>query len=153
VLHTEIGRSKRTGRAFALMLFDLDQFKKINDQYGRLVADRGLGRLANILRSCSRSTDTAARQGGDEFALVLPETGAADAGLVAERICELLAKDVEEPMLSVSVGLAAYPRDAESVGPLLYAADAALYATKGRRIKFVSLGLAMQPSNNVANRT
>jgi diguanylate cyclase (GGDEF)-like protein/PAS domain S-box-containing protein len=152
VLHTEISRSKRTGREFALMLLDVDQFKKMNDQYGHLVADRALGRLTNILRSCSRSIDTAARQGGDEFALVLPETGAADAEVVGERIRELLRKDVEEPTLSVSVGVAAYPRDAESVGPLLYAADAALYARKGKRIKFVSAALAMQPSNNGGQR-
>jgi len=152
VLHTEISRSKRTGREFALMLLDVDQFKKMNDQFGHKVGDRALGRLTNILRSCSRSIDTAARQGGDEFALVLPETGAADAEVVAERISELLRKDVEEPTLSVSVGVAAYPRDAESVGPLLYAADAALYARKGRRIKFVSAGLAMQPSDNGGRR-
>jgi diguanylate cyclase (GGDEF)-like protein/PAS domain S-box-containing protein len=152
VLHTEISRSKRTGREFALMLLDVDQLKKMNDQYGHLVADRALGRLTNILRSCSRSIDTAARQGGDEFALVLPETGAADAEVVGERIRELLRKDVEEPTLSVSVGVAAYPRDAESVGPLLYAADAALYARKGKRIKFVSAALAMQPSNNGGQR-
>jgi diguanylate cyclase (GGDEF)-like protein/PAS domain S-box-containing protein len=148
VVHTEISRSKRTGREFALLLLDVDQFKNINDQYGHLVGDRALCRLTNILRSCCRSIDTAARQGGDEFALVLPETGVADAGLVGERICELLRKDVEEPMLSVSVGVAAYPRDAESVGPLLYAADAALYERKGKQIKFVSMGLAMQPSNH-----
>jgi len=148
VLHTEISRSKRTGREFALMLLDVDQFKKINDQHGHLAGDRALCRLTNILRNCSRSIDTAARQGGDEFALVLPETGAADAGLVGERISELLRKDVEEPMFSVSVGVAAYPRDAESVGPLLYRADAALYEMKGKRIKFVPQGLAMQPSSN-----
>jgi diguanylate cyclase (GGDEF)-like protein/PAS domain S-box-containing protein len=152
VLHTEISRSKRTGREFALMLLDVDQFKKINDQYGHLVGDRALCRLTNILRNCCRSIDTAARQGGDEFALVLPETGAADAGLVGERISELLAKEVEEPMLAVSVGVAAYPRDAESVGPLLYAADAALYEMRGKRIKFVPMGLAMQPSNNGGRR-
>jgi diguanylate cyclase (GGDEF)-like protein/PAS domain S-box-containing protein len=148
VLHTEISRSKRTGREFALLLLDVDQFKKINDQYGHLVADRALCRLTSILRSCSRSIDTVARQGGDEFALVLPETGAADAEVVGERISELLRKDVEGPMLSVSVGVAAYPRDAESVGPLLYAADAALYGRKGKRIKFVSTGLAMPRSND-----
>jgi GGDEF domain-containing protein len=79
---------------------------------------------------------------------VLPETGAADAEVVGERISELLRKDVEEPALSVSVGVAAYPRDAESVGPLLYAADAALYARKGKRIRFVSAGLPIEPSNN-----
>jgi len=152
VLHTEISRSKRTGREFALMLLDVDQFKKINEQHGHLVGDRALGRLTNILRSCSRSIDTAARQGGDEFALVLPETGAADAEVVGERISELLRKDVEEPTLSVSLGVAGYPRDAESVGPLLYAADVALYARKGKRVKFVSTGLAMQPSNNGGRR-
>jgi diguanylate cyclase (GGDEF)-like protein/PAS domain S-box-containing protein len=146
VLHTEISRSKRTGREFALMLLDVDQFKKINDKYGHLLGDRALCRLTNALRSCSRSIDTAARQGGDEFALVLPETGAADAALVGDRICELLAKDVEEPVLSVSVGVAAYPGDAESVGPLLYAADAALYEMKGKRIGFMSLGFARQAS-------
>jgi len=152
VVHTEISRSKRTGREFALMLLDVDHFKKINDQYGHLVGDRVLCRLTSILRTCSRSIDTAARQGGDEFALVLPETGAADAVLVEKRICELLAKDVEEPKLSVSVGVAAYPRDAESVGPLLYAADAALYEMRGKRIKFVSTGLRMQPLNNGGRR-
>jgi diguanylate cyclase (GGDEF)-like protein/PAS domain S-box-containing protein len=148
VLHTEISRSKRTGREFALMLLDVDQFKKINDKYGHLVGDRALCRLADALRSCCRSIDTAARQGGDEFALILPETGAADAALVGERICELLGKDAEEPELSVSVGVAAYPRDAESVGPLLYAADAALYEVKGKRIRFVSMGLKRRATAN-----
>jgi diguanylate cyclase (GGDEF)-like protein/PAS domain S-box-containing protein len=152
VLHTEISRSKRTGREFALMLLDIDQFKKINDRYGHLVGDRALCRLTSVLRSCCRSIDTAARQGGDEFALVLPETGAADAALVGDRICELLAKDAEEPMLSVSVGVAAYPGDAESVGPLLYAADAALYAMKGKRIRFLPVGLTRQSSSNREQR-
>jgi diguanylate cyclase (GGDEF)-like protein/PAS domain S-box-containing protein len=148
VLHTEISRSKRTGREFALMLLDVDEFKRINDHYGHLVGDRALCRLTAVLRSCCRSIDTAARHGGDEFALVLPETGAADAALVGERICELLAKDLEEPVLSVSVGVAAYPQDAESVGPLLYAADAALYGMKGKRIRFMPVGLARQSSSN-----
>lgn len=146
VLSTEIHRSKRTGREFALMLLDVDQFKRINDEYGHLVGDRALCRLTSALRSCCRSIDTAARQGGDEFALVLPETGAADAALVGERVCRLLAKDKEEPVLSISVGVAAYPQDAESVGPLLYAADAALYAMKGKRTKFAAMGIVGQPS-------
>jgi diguanylate cyclase (GGDEF)-like protein/PAS domain S-box-containing protein len=152
VLHTEISRSKRTGREFALMLLDVDQFKKINDKYGHLVGDRALCRLTSVLRSCCRSIDTAARQGGDEFALVLPETGAVDAALVGERICELLSKDMEEPALSVSVGVAAYPGDAESVGPLLYAADAALYAMKGKLIRFMPVGIKRQVSSNGEQR-
>jgi diguanylate cyclase (GGDEF)-like protein len=130
------------------MLLDVDQFKKINDKYGHLVGDRALCRVADALRSCCRSIDTAARQGGDEFALVLPETGAADAALVGERICELFAKDMEKPLLSVSVGVAAYPGDAESVGPLLYAADAALYEVRGKRIRFVPSGITRQASRN-----
>ena len=130
VLQAEIGRSKRTEREFSLLLLDLDGLKGINDRFGHLVGNRALCRLAQTLTDCCRSVDTAARQGGDEFALVLPETGAAAATLVARRICDLLEKDAEEPALSVSVGVACYPKDADSIGTLLYAADRALYAMK-----------------------
>jgi diguanylate cyclase (GGDEF)-like protein/PAS domain S-box-containing protein len=133
VLHAEVCRSKRTEREFCLLLLDLDRLKKVNDRFGHLTGDRALCRLAQTLTDCRRSIDTAARQGGDEFALVLPETGAAAAGLVAERICEVLAKDTEEPSLSVSVGIASFPKDADSVGTLLYAADRALYAMKEKQ--------------------
>lgn len=75
VLGNEIERSKRTGSTFSLLLFDLDGLKKINDLHGHLVGTRAICRVADALRLCSRSIDTAARQGGDEFALVLPETG------------------------------------------------------------------------------
>jgi diguanylate cyclase (GGDEF)-like protein len=77
--------------------------------------------------------DTAARHGGDEFAVVLPETGIVAAALVARRICELLGRDAEEPVLSVSVGIAGYPKDADAIGTLLYAADKALYAMKSQK--------------------
>jgi diguanylate cyclase (GGDEF)-like protein/PAS domain S-box-containing protein len=133
VLHAEIGRSKRTERGFCLLLLDLDGLKGINDQFGHLAGDRALFRLARTLEDCCRSVDTAARQGGDEFALVLPETGPAAASLVARRICNLLEKDSEEPSLSVSFGVATYPDEADSVGTLLYAADRALYAMKDKR--------------------
>ena len=130
VLQAEICRSKRTEREFSLLLLDLDGLKRINDRFGHLAGNRALCRLAQTLADCCRSVDTAARQGGDEFALVLPETGAAAATLVARRICDLLEKDAEEPALSVSVGVACYPKDADSIGTLLYAADRALYAMK-----------------------
>jgi diguanylate cyclase (GGDEF)-like protein/PAS domain S-box-containing protein len=133
VLQAEICRSKRTEREFSLLLLDLDGLKEINDRLGHLVGNRALCRLAQIMADCCRSVDTAARQGGDEFALVLPETGAAAATLVARRICDLLAKDAEEPPLSVSVGVASYPQDAETIGTLLYAADMALYAMKDKQ--------------------
>lgn len=132
VLHAEISRSKRTGREFSVLLLDLDGLKRLNDQFGHLVGDRALCRLSQVVADCSRSIDTAARQGGDEFALVLPETGAAAASLVAHRICDLIAKDAEHPMLSVSVGVASYPKDAQTIGTLLYAADRALYEMKSK---------------------
>jgi len=140
VLHAEICRSKRTGREFSLLLLDLDELKEINDRFGHLAGNRALCRLAQILADCCRSVDTAARQGGDEFAVVLPETGIAAATLVARRVCELLAKDTEEPALSVSVGVASYPKDADSIGTLLYAADRALYAMKDKQAKAARIG-------------
>jgi diguanylate cyclase (GGDEF)-like protein/PAS domain S-box-containing protein len=140
VLQAEIGRSKRTEREFSVLLLDLDGLKAINDRFGHLAGNRALCRLAQILVDCSRSIDTAARQGGDEFALVLPETGAAAATLVGKRICELLAEDAEEPKLSVSVGVASYPKDAEDVGALLSAADKILYAMKDQKSKAASAG-------------
>lgn len=130
VLHAEICRSKRTGREFSLLLLDLDGLKRINDRFGHLAGDRALCRLGQILEDCCRSIDTAARHGGDEFALVLPETGLAAATLVTNRICDLLGKDAEEPALSVCVGLASFPKDAETIGTLLYAADKRLYEMK-----------------------
>jgi diguanylate cyclase (GGDEF)-like protein/PAS domain S-box-containing protein len=129
----EINRSERTGREFALLFLDLDGLKKINDRCGHLVGSQALCRLADVLCICSRKIDTPARFGGDEFALVLPETGQIQANLVAGRICHSLANDGREPKLSVSVGVAIYPKDGEKVDSLLGAADAALYAMKARK--------------------
>ena len=140
VLHAEISRSKRTDREFSLLLLDLDGLKEINDRFGHLAGNRALCRLGQILADCCRSVDTAARQGGDEFALVLPETGVVAATLVATRICDLLAKDTEEPALSVSVGVATYPKDADSIGSLLYAADRALYGMKEKQPRVARAG-------------
>jgi len=140
VLHAEISRSKRTEREFSLLLLDLDGLKEINDRSGHLAGNRALCRLAQILTDCCRSVDTAARQGGDEFALVLPETGAAAATLVATRICDLLAKDAEEPALAVSVGVASYPKDADGIATLLQAADTSLYAMKRKQLKSARTG-------------
>jgi len=133
VLEAEVCRFKRTGREFSVLLLDLDGLKEINDRFGHLAGNRALCRLTQILTDSCRTIDTAARHGGDEFALVLPETGAAAAALVARRICDLLAKDNEEPKLSVSVGVTSYPKDADTIGTLLYAADRALYAMKDKQ--------------------
>jgi diguanylate cyclase (GGDEF)-like protein/PAS domain S-box-containing protein len=132
VLDAEIKRSARTGREFALLLFDLDGLKQINDRYGHMVGSQALCRLADVMCIGCRDLDTAARFGGDEFALVLPETGGEAANLVAQRIRENFANDGRKPTLSVSVGMALYPRDGEKLETLLSAADVALYAMKGK---------------------
>jgi len=134
-LESEIKRSDRTGRAFAVLVFDLDGMKQINDCYGHLAGNRALSRLADIFRFSCRSIDTAARYGGDEFAIVLPETGARDAELVKSRICECLTSDHEEPLLSVSVGIAVYPEDGKTIETLLQTADRALYKMKRQERK------------------
>ena len=128
----EISRTERTAREFALLFLDLDGLKQINDGFGHLVGSQALCRLADVLCLCSRKIDTPARFGGDEFALVLPETGQVQANLVARRICHSLANDGREPKLSVSIGVAIYPKDGEKVDSLLGAADSALYAMKAR---------------------
>jgi len=132
VMETEIQRSHRTGRPFAILLFDLDGLKAINDQHGHLVGSRAICRLASVLRIHSRSMDTAARYGGDEFAVVLPEAGQEAAASVSRRICERLAKDGELPHVTVSVGAAVYPRDGETIESLFNTADKALYGMKRR---------------------
>jgi diguanylate cyclase (GGDEF)-like protein/PAS domain S-box-containing protein len=130
ILESEIKRSERTARAFAVLLFDLNGMKRINDSHGHLAGNRALCRLADIFRSSCRSIDTAARYGGDEFAIVLPETSAKEADSVGHRICARLSSDHEEPLLSVSVGIAVYPEDGATIDALFQAADRALYEMK-----------------------
>lgn len=129
-LESEMRRSDRTGRSFAVLAFDLDGMKRINDAHGHLTGNRALQRLANTLRFACRSIDTPARYGGDEFAIILPETSAKEAGLAGRRICECLTDDREEPQLSVSVGVGIYPEDGPTVEELLQTADRALYRMK-----------------------
>ena len=140
VIAAEIERSQRTGRSFDLVLFDLDGLKQINDTYGHLVGSRAICRVANILRSCSRVVDTAARYGGDEFALVLPESGAEESRRVAERIAEQVMNDGEKPRITISFGVATYSQLEESVEDLFRAADEALYATKRARPGLTATG-------------
>lgn len=138
VLDAEIQRSLRTGRPFAVLLLDLDGLKSINDQYGHLVGSRALCRVANTLRVNCRTIDTAARYGGDEFALVLPESGAEAAEQVAERVRTRLAGDREMPGLSVSIGTAIFPAEGDSIEKLLGRADRSLYRMKGHNKKGIS---------------
>ncbi len=130
VLGAEVKRFDRTGRSFAVLLLDLDELKKVNDRYGHTVGSRALCRLGNVLRVHCRSIDTAARYGGDEFAVVLPETTAEAARVVASRICDQLASDNEQPVLSVSIGVADYADGGQTIEDLLRTADRELYGIK-----------------------
>jgi two-component system cell cycle response regulator len=129
-LWAEIKRSERTSRAFAVLIFDLNGMKRINDRHGHPAGNCALCRLADIFRSSCRSIDTAARYGGDEFAMVLPETGAKEADAVGRRLCEQPSNDPEEPRLSMSVGVAVYPEDGTTNETLFQAADRALCRMK-----------------------
>lgn len=128
----EIRRYGRTSKPFSILLMDLDGLKKINDAYGHLIGSLAICRVAEVLHLSCRETDTAARYGGDEFALVLPETSAEAAALVAKRIVQRLTADVEEPRITVSIGSAEYPRDGTTIEHVLSVADQALYNEKRR---------------------
>src|SRR5579864_8907354 len=133
VLEAETERTNRNGRPFAVLLIDLDGLKTINDTYGHLTGSRALCRLADSLRIHCRAIDTAARYGGDEFALILPETGEPEAQQVAARIRDVLARDTETPMLSASIGISTYNGNGERIEKLLSEADEHLYAEKAQR--------------------
>jgi len=142
VLESETERTDRNGRPFAVLLLDLDDLKKINDSFGHLVGSRALCRTAEFLRIHCRAIDTAARYGGDEFALVLPETQEEEAKRVAGRIRQVMAEDQEIPRLSASIGIAIYRGDGERIEKLLSEADEHLYAEKalrGKRVPAVPL--------------
>ena len=131
VLDAEVKRYGRSGRPFAVLMLDLDELKKVNDRYGHLAGNRAICRVADVLRMQCREVDTAARYGGDEFALVLPETGRESAMQVARRISQCLADQTEGPKLSVSIGVAVHPEDGQTIEQLLGSADRALYQEKG----------------------
>jgi diguanylate cyclase (GGDEF)-like protein/PAS domain S-box-containing protein len=127
--NTETMRYGRTERPFSLLVFDLDGLKQINDTFGHLVGSRALCRLANVLRSQCRNIDIIARQGGDEFTVILPETSMKGAQVFAERICNRLSSDHQDPHITVSFGTAVY-LGSGTFSDLFAAADEAMYSMK-----------------------
>ena len=138
VLRRETKRAARNGRSLSVLFIDLDGFKSINDTYGHLSGSRALVEAGSVIRSSARETDIAARFGGDEFALILPDTGVPGALAVAERVREriaahpFLAGDGLSLRLTASVGVATLPDAADSADELVEAADAAMYYVKDR---------------------
>jgi diguanylate cyclase (GGDEF)-like protein len=136
VLRRETKRASRSARPLSLLFIDLDGFKSINDKHGHLFGSRALVEAAGVIRDSARETDIVARFGGDEFALVLPDTGSDGAFFVGERIREKIAawiflKNIGLNIsLTVSVGVATLPDVAASAEQLIQAADEAMYAVK-----------------------
>ena len=135
-LRRETKRASRNGRPLSLLFLDLDGFKMVNDNHGHLAGSKALAETATIVRGCARETDVVARFGGDEFALILPDTGQEGAVAVAARIrdrvgaAQFLAEEGLSLHLTVSVGVATLPDSVGSAEELLRAADAAMYQVK-----------------------
>jgi diguanylate cyclase (GGDEF)-like protein len=130
VLSAEISRSNRSNTPFSVVFFDMDGLKRINDELGHLIGSRAVCRFAETLKASCRGTDTAARYGGDEFVVILPDTDDDGAETIIQRVQERLAEDPDKPELAVSAGVAVYPRDGGTPTTLLSAADRALYVAK-----------------------
>jgi diguanylate cyclase (GGDEF)-like protein len=115
-----------------MLLIDLDNFKKYNDTFGHLAGDRVLVHAANLVKAATRSSDLAFRYGGDEFAVILPNSSTMDAFNVAERMRENFAREMSDSQLNItiSIGVASWPGDGASLDEICYAADMALYYAK-----------------------
>lgn len=130
----EMHRCRRSSGSFAILLADIDRFKQVNDTYGHPVGDQVIIHIANEMRSTLRASDLCARWGGEEFLMLLPDTGAEGAASIGQRLCDSIASSVYADddcriSLTVSIGAAVCGSD-DSFDDLLAAADSMLYQAK-----------------------
>jgi len=132
MINSEIGRHSRYGGVFSLIILDLDSFKAFNDNHGHLAGDKLLRQVGNIMKRAIRSADQAFRYGGDEFAILLPQTTIEAAYPVAERVRKRVASEVktEYTLVTASLGIANWPADGIGPNEIIAAADTALYHAK-----------------------
>jgi len=144
-LEIEIGRCNRYGHSLALLLLDIDNFKKCNDTYGHLEGDKVLVRLGQIIKSCLRTMDSAYRYGGEEFTIILPETTGKEAKNVAQRISDSVESERFSPetgedfSITISIGVTEYYKK-EQLSTFINRADQAMYKSKAKgrnRISFL----------------
>ena len=134
-IEREIARSARSGRGFCLLMMDLDELKAINDRLGHFHGDRVLRAVGQVILSGVRQIDTAARYGGDEFVVLLPETDPTGGFVLAEKIrlgVQGLDVDLSDTTIhpSLSIGVVSYPSDGRTADELIISADGAMYASK-----------------------
>ncbi len=148
--------AKRYSRKLSFVLTDVDHFKSVNDTYGHPIGDQVLKGVARILREQARDTDVVARYGGEEFAIIMPETDAKGAHVIAERIRERLQKEVfqteQGPLkVTISLGVATFPDNGMEKGALIDLADQCLYFAKRHgRNQSVTVGQMQAGGKKVA---
>jgi diguanylate cyclase (GGDEF)-like protein len=158
-LNSEIRRAARYGRQFSLLVLDVDDFKRFNDNYGHQKGDLLLQGVGRVMRDCIRRSDTyppydmdiPCRIGGEEFAVIMPETSAEQSRIAAIRLCEdIAALDIEGMNITVSIGIAAFPEHGESLDAMFKAADDAMYLAKSRgKNRVVIAGQHEEPGDEV----
>ncbi len=131
-LSAEWKRASRSGRPFSVVLIDLDKFKQVNDSMGHFEGDLVLARVGRLLEQKSRQSNVVARYGGDEFIVLMPETGAEQAQVLAERLRQWLATDpmLSEHSITGSFGVASFPMHGFSIEDIIRVADAGMYVSK-----------------------
>jgi diguanylate cyclase (GGDEF)-like protein len=149
-LEMEVDRFNRYKHPLALLLLDLDHFKDYNDNYGHLEGDKVLVHFSRIIKSCLRTNDTAYRYGGEEFTVILPETGGEEAGPVAQRIRAALESERFSPVngkevkITISIGVTEY-QPQEELSTFIQRADRAMYRSKQKGRNMVSMLYADAP--------